>query len=104
MSLQIKKYFEEEHNSWQFEIVGELDLEASANFKDCLFEAIEEKKANIVIDCTNLSFIDSTGLGILIDTYKVIKKDNYTIYIKNPKKNINKLMNITGLNKLFEIS
>ncbi len=104
MSLQIKKQFEKDSNSWLFEIAGELDLESSASFKESLLEAIEEKKANIILDCTHLSFLDSTGLGIMISTYKVIKEDNYTINIKNPKKNINKLLNITGLNKLFEIS
>ncbi len=104
MSLKVKKNFDDGSQSWLFEISGELDLEASAKFSDILNDSIKQKKANIVLDCTSLSFIDSTGLGILISVYKKIKDDNYAISIKNPKQNINKLLNITGLNKLFKVS
>ncbi len=104
MPLRVKTQFEANSESWIFEIAGELDLETSTNFKDILNDSLDEKMANIVLDCTELSFIDSTGLGILINTYKKIKEHNYIINVKNPKQNVNKLLNITGLNKLFEIS
>ncbi len=104
MSLRVKKQFDADANSWLFEVSGELDLETSNDFKDTLLASIEEKKANITLDCKNLSFIDSTGLGILISTYKLIKDDDYAINIKNPKQNVDKLLNITGLNTLFTVN
>ncbi len=104
MSLRVKKHFKEEQVSWLFEIAGELDLETSANFKDILNKTIDEKMANIIFDCQELTFIDSTGLGIMISIYKRIKEHGHLVKIKNPKKNINKLLNITGLNTVFEVS
>ncbi len=104
MSLRVKTQFDDKINSWIFEIAGELDLETSSDFKEILNDSIDQKMANIELDCTELSFIDSTGLGVLINTYKKIKERNFTINIKNPKQNVNKLLNITGLNTLFEVS
>ncbi len=104
MPLRVKTQFEANSESWIFEIAGELDLETANNFKDILNHSLDQKMANIVLDCTELTFIDSTGLGVLINTYKRIKEDNFIINIKNPKQNFNKLLNITGLNKLFEVN
>ncbi len=104
MPLIVKTQFEKDSDSWIFKIAGELDLETSNNFKNILNDSINQKMANIVLDCSELTFIDSTGLGILINTYKKIKDDQYVINIKNPKQNVNKLLNITGLNTLFEVS
>ncbi len=104
MSLRVKKHFVEEQNSWLFDIAGELDLETSANFKDILNKTIDEKMANVILNCEELVFIDSTGLGIMISVYKRIKEHGHIVSIKNPKKNIDKLLNITGLSSLFEVS
>ncbi len=104
MSLRVKKHFNGEQDSWLFEISGELDLETSANFKDILNKTIDEKMANIIFDCRELTFIDSTGLGIMISIYKRIKEHGHLVSIKNPKKNINKLLNITGLSAVFEVN
>ncbi len=104
MPLIVKTQFETDSESWIFEIAGELDLETSSNFKNILNDSLDQKMANIVLDCSELTFIDSTGLGVLINTYKKIKDDNYVINIKNPKQNVNKLLNITGLNTLFVVS
>jgi anti-sigma B factor antagonist len=82
---------------------GEIDIYTSQSFKNEINEVVSSCKGDIFIDCKELSYIDSTGLGILVGALKEIRKINNDIYICNLKENIKKLFIITGLDKLFKI-
>lgn len=99
--LKVKK--ELVGNNTQIVLSGEIDIYTSQTFKTELSEVINSCKGDIFIDCKELSYIDSTGLGILVGALKEIRKDNNDIYICNLKENIKKLFIITGLDKLFKI-
>lgn len=82
---------------------GEIDIYTSQYLKDELNEVVNACQGDVFIDCLELSYIDSTGLGILVGALKEIRKKNNDIYISNLKENIRKLFIITGLDKLFKI-
>ncbi|HEY5585792.1 MAG TPA: STAS domain-containing protein [Ruminiclostridium sp.] len=82
---------------------GEIDIYTSQSFKSELNDVVNASKGDLFIDCKELTYIDSTGLGILVGALKEIRKDNNDIYICNLKDNIKKLFLITGLDKLFKI-
>ncbi|PYG88121.1 anti-sigma B factor antagonist [Ruminiclostridium sufflavum DSM 19573] len=87
----------------QITLSGEIDIYTSQSLKDELNEVISSCQGDIIIDCKELAYIDSTGLGILVGALKEIRKNNNDIYICNLKDNIKKLFVITGLDKLFKI-
>ncbi len=87
----------------QIVLSGEIDIYTSQTFKNELHEIVNSTKGDIYLDCKDLSYIDSTGLGILVGALKEIRKGNNDIYISNLKDNIKKLFVITGLDKLFKI-
>ena len=103
MALSAIEKYDEEMEVWVVNPVGEIDIYTSPKFKELLNELIEEKKADLVIDGNDLDYIDSTGLGVLISALKKLKEEGYKIILKNIKPNINKLFDITGLNKVFVI-
>ncbi len=103
MALSVIKKYDEKMGVWVINPVGEIDIYTSPKFKELLNELIEEKKADLVIDGNDLDYIDSTGLGVLISALKKLKEEGYKITLKNIKPNINKLFDITGLNKVFVI-
>ncbi|WP_066505240.1 STAS domain-containing protein [Abyssisolibacter fermentans] len=101
MSLNINKY--KSDNSYILEPIGEIDIYTSIEFKKVLLETIKAEKTDIIIECKNLEYIDSTGLGVLISGLKKNKEYDKDIIIKNIKNSIKKLFEITGLNKVFII-
>ncbi|QXM07032.1 STAS domain-containing protein [Crassaminicella indica] len=103
MSIQIDKKYHQEENLWVLAINGELDIYTANELKETLMKMLDEHKENIKIDCTDLGYIDSTGLGVLIGALKRLKKYDKNIVIANPKPNVLKLFRITGLNKIFII-
>ena len=99
MALSINANNNAENQVWEFKLVGEVDISNAHLFKKQLETALAEKRQNITIDLTELSYIDSTGLGVIIGAYGSIQKDGYTIKLLNPKESIKKLLRISGLDK-----
>ncbi len=79
-------------------LCGELD-EHSANYTritlDDMFDKPTFKK--IIIDLSELDFMDSTGIGVLIGRYKRMKDKNIPIFIANPSSHAERIFKITGL-------
>ena len=82
---------------------GDIDIYAAPEMKEKLALLIEKYKSNIVIDCKELNYIDSTGLGALVALLKKAKDYDKGIRIINIKPYIRKLFTITGLEKMFSM-
>ncbi len=98
MALVIKSKREEE--KIKFFLEGELDLQTSNFFKDSIKKEYNKEASNIELDFSNIDFIDSTCLGILVTLSKEIAEDN-SVTVSNLKDHVKKVFTITGLDKLF---
>lgn len=77
---------------------GELDEHNAVYSKSVLDDLFSQNGFNqVIIDLSELEFMDSTGVGILIGRYKKMKERNIPIYICNPSKHAEKIFNMTGL-------
>ena len=103
MSLEIKKQYDKENSFWDIELIGDVDIQSSSSLKEEINLMLNEVETDLIIDCTDLSYIDSTGLGVLIGVLKRVKNVQKDITIINAQSNIKKLLNITGLDKIFRI-
>jgi anti-sigma B factor antagonist len=103
VSLQIIKQFNEHTIQWEVELVGDADIQTSGRLKDELNAMLDENESNMQLNCERLTYIDSTGLGVLIGVLKRVKTKEKNIYIMNAQSNMKKLLSITGLDKIFVI-
>lgn len=103
MALEIKIDFNDNGNRWIVKLEGEVDIYTSPKLKEMLLDMLEEKKADILLDCEKLEYVDSMGLGALISILKRIRDYEGKIYMENVKPNIRKLFSITELDKVFII-
>ncbi|MEB3428703.1 STAS domain-containing protein [Citroniella saccharovorans] len=92
----------EEDDKLVVKLKGDLDIYSSTNFSDKLLEKYNENKKDVIVDLTDLDYIDSTGLGAFISLYKNIEKEN-DFKIINPKKSVKKIFVITELDKIFKL-
>lgn len=84
-------------------VKGEIDIYTAQHFKERLYQFVDNSTKDIVIDCSDLNYIDSTGLGIFVGALKKARLNGKNICLENIRENIRKLFNITGLDKLFII-
>ena len=83
-------------------LCGELD-EHSASYTRITLDEIFDKPSfeKIVIDLSELDFMDSTGIGVLIGRYKRMKEKDIPIFITNPSAHAEKIFKITGLYEIM---
>jgi len=103
MSLNVRVEYKGEDSLWYVVPEGEIDIYTSPKFKDILSEKLTERQVDILVDCKELDYLDSTGLGALISILKITRENDNKIYLENIKPNIRKLFDITDLDKVFII-
>lgn len=101
MALSINANNNTEAGVWEFKLVGEVDISNAHQFKKRMETALAEKRQSIVIDLSELLYIDSTGLGMIIGVYGSIKKEGLGVKVTNPRDNVKKLLNTSGLDKIL---
>lgn len=82
---------------------GELDEYTAQNVRTKLDVLLETQKGfvQIVIDLSELTFMDSTGVGVLIGRYKKMREQNKPIFITNPSRNAERIFKMSGLYEIM---
>jgi len=85
------------------ELGGEVDLYTAPEFKERMVELIESGKKQIVVDLSKATFIDSTTLGVLVGGVKRLRTAGGQLALVCSDRNITKIFEITGLDRVFTI-
>ena len=83
-------------------MTGELDESAAGYTRDFLEALFDKEPINkVVMDLSDLSFMDSTGIGVLIGRFKILKSRGISIMIANPSKVVDKILTLSGIYELM---
>ncbi len=61
------------------------------------------KDVKMVLDLSNIKFIDSTGIGVLISALKTARQNNGSLALKEIQKDVMSLLKLMKLDKVFDI-
>ena len=84
-------------------LTGEVDLYTAPELKQELLEAIGAGAKDVIVDFTDTTFIDSTTLGVLVGGVKRLRPNGGRLSIVCSDRNIMKIFEITGLDRVFTI-
>jgi anti-sigma B factor antagonist len=101
MELDIQ--VEQHPNQCEIILRGEVDVYTAPRLKEKLIEMIESGCINIVVDLEAVSFIDSSGLGVLVSALRRAREREGAVRIVCTRENILKIFRITGLDKVFPV-
>ena len=84
---------------------GDLDLVVAKVFKDRIDEVLTSRGAiqNLMIDLSRVKFIDSSGLGVIIGRYKVMKARGGNMAMCGVSSNVYRILEISGIRKLMPV-
>jgi anti-sigma B factor antagonist len=77
---------------------GELDLHTCSEFQDVLAAARDRRPARLVIDLSEVTFIDSTALGVLVVLQRGMRRP-LDVVVTRPQ--LRRILVITGLDAVF---
>lgn len=83
---------------------GEIDVYTAPLLRQALVDIIDQGNLDVVVDMSHVDFLDSTGLGVLVEGLKRVKTRGGTLAIVATQDKILKIFDITGLNKAFPIA
>ena len=102
-----------ENNSLKFDfndgvlrvaIVGEINHHRAVSVRQEIDEKIQElRPQNLVLDLADTPFMDSSGLGLIMGRYQLMKDLGGTLTVANPSAEHKKIFKLAGLNKLVKI-
>ena len=86
-----------------FVLEGEMNEETSSELKEVIVEKIKEGHKKFLLNCKELTYMNSAGLRELIASYKILTNNNAVIKFSNLQDDIKDLFKFTNLNKIFDI-
>lgn len=83
---------------------GELDMATAEEFKTALTDALSAGGyRNLWLDLSSVTFIDSSGLGVLLGRYRELQPVGGSIIITRPNEQVYRLLVASGLHRIIEI-
>lgn len=85
------------------EVHGELDVSTAPKLQDRLHDLITEGKRDLIVDLAGMTFIDSTGLGVLVSALKRAREAGGGLVLREPRPSARKVFEISGLAQIVDI-
>ena len=83
---------------------GEIDHHTAVGMRTQIDLNIEKYMPEaVMLDFSDVSFMDSSGIGLVMGRYKLLKQTGAELHIINASAQISKVMHIAGLDKLAKI-
>jgi len=93
-----------EHEGWTVVGVdGELDIYTAPRLREELVDLIGAGRRRLIVDMDGVTFIDSTGLGVLIGALKRLHAVKGELRVVATAEPVLRLMRVTGLNRVFGV-
>ena len=85
------------------EIDGEVDAEHAPQLKRAIAKAREDFARHFILDMSGVTFIDSTGLGVLISLMRHLNENSGKLKLAGLQDEVRSIFEITRLYKVFEL-
>ena len=83
-------------------LIGDLDNAASSQAERGLAPVFEYTGGDVVIDCTQLNYISSSGLRILLNVYKHTRANGRKAILRDLRKDVMEVFMLSGFLQLFK--
>jgi anti-sigma B factor antagonist len=83
---------------------GEIDASTSGAFREGLLRVItDEPDRSLVVNLADVSFIDSTGTGVLVGVWHRVRSTAGSLALAAPSRQVRGILEVTGLAKAFSV-
>ena len=82
------------------DLIGE---DSGTQLVEAVNDAMSHKVLTCIIDISELRYINSSGIGVLITILTKFRNKGGEVYLMNPSESVKKLLIITKLNSIFQV-
>ncbi|MBI4548635.1 MAG: STAS domain-containing protein [Ignavibacteriae bacterium] len=86
------------------DLKGYLDAHTAPDLEKVFQNLLERKKYNILINCKDLTYISSAGLGVFMAYIEDVRKNNGDIKLSNMSPKVYNVFDLLGFPLLYDIT
>ncbi len=102
---QLRVWVDRESDCVRCRLAGELDLATAPFLREQLHQAIDTGTSDpLVLDISELGYVDSTGLSLFIATKKRADREGRRFELSRPTADFLRLAEVTGLTEYFDLA
>lgn len=84
-------------------LCGDLDNVASSEAERSMAPVFERTDCDVVLDCTELNYISSSGLRLLLNVYKHTRANAHTAILRGLVDEVKEVFELSGFLQLFKV-
>jgi len=84
-------------------LAGDLSLSSQAEFEEKLRELYRERVMSVLVDLSSLTFMDSTGLFLLLNLWKRCHREGIGIVFEGGSQEIQDLFEVTAMDQILPV-
>ncbi len=84
-------------------LAGRLDAAAVKALKENVNSLLKKDIKHIVLDMSDIDFVDSSGLGSLVSCLRIVNKESGDIRLSSLQDQIRALLELTRLHRVFQV-
>ena len=93
-----------DHGPWAIvDVQGEVDMFTAPKLRERLVQVIDQGHHQVVVNLEGVTFMDSTGLGVLIGGLRRVKEREGEMALVCTNRPVLRVLTITGLHNVFPI-
>ena len=85
------------------DLSGEVEVSEAPKLRDILIGLLEQNSGKLLVNMTDVVYIDSAGLSVLIAANRQAQKMGGTFALSNPQPTVQQVFKLTRMNKVFQI-
>ena len=100
----MEQYYKLQNNIVFVYLKGELDEHSATNVRDFIDKLINDLSfKQMILNMEYLTFMDSTGIGIIIGRYKKLKAKGIPLYVEGQSNQVDKVIKASGLYNILNV-
>jgi anti-sigma B factor antagonist len=84
-------------------VAGEVDVTTGSQLREPLLELVEQRRYRHIVDLREVTFLDSTGLGILVSDHKRLRDRDGSLHVVCAPGIVSRVFRLTGVDRVVPL-
>ena len=84
-------------------VAGEVDVSNASELRDAIDAKLPEVEGELVVDISDVPYIDSTGIGVLVGAAHRVSEAGASLVVARPQRNVARVLGLLGVGRDLNI-
>jgi anti-anti-sigma factor len=99
MDVELELWVERHNGTTVVTAAGEIDMATAPKLRECLLGT----SGKVIVDLRAVSFLDSSGIGVLVDAQNHLSEAGGSLTLRKPQAIVRTALEITGFASWIEV-